>query len=74
MQSSMFRMSALIQQRQVRLFARVNRYQHCAIRMLLAKVITKSALSGMNCLHGSLLLISHESRISQCTVASNVAM
>jgi hypothetical protein len=49
-------MAALIQQISVGLFVRKNRYQHLALRVMLAKVIAKSALSVMNRLHNYLLL------------------
>jgi hypothetical protein len=49
-------MAALIQQIGVGPFARKNRHQHLALRVVLAKVIAESALPVMNCLHKNLLL------------------
>src|SRR5260370_42124564 len=60
-QRSMLRMSTLIQQRLIRLLARENRYQNLALRVMLAKVITKSALPAMNCLHKNLLVSTSDS-------------
>ena len=56
MERSMLRMTTLIQHRGVSFFARQNRDQHRALRMMLAKVVAKSALSVVNCLHNNLLL------------------
>ena len=56
MQRCMLRMTALIQYGRISFLARQNRDQHRTLRMMLAKVVTKSALSVMNCLHNILLL------------------
>jgi len=56
MQRRMLRMATLIQNRRICLLARQNCDQHRTLRMMLAKVVTKSALSAMNCLHNNLLL------------------
>ena len=52
----MLRMSTLIQKVRISLLACKNRDQHLALRVMLAKVITKSALSVMNCQHKILLV------------------
>jgi hypothetical protein len=54
----MFRMPTLIQQIRIGLLAGKYGNQHRTLRMMLAKVIAKSALSAMNCLH-TYLLLSH---------------
>jgi hypothetical protein len=48
-------MATLIQHRWLRLLAGMNRHQYCGLRMLLPKVITKSTLPDMKCLHTALL-------------------
>ncbi len=52
----MFRMPTLIQQSASAFLLVKNRDQHRTLRMMLAKVIAKSALSVMNWLHTYLLL------------------
>src|ERR1700722_16246158 len=57
-QRRMLRMPALVQQRLIGFFAGEDGHKHRTLRMVLAKVITKSALSAMNCLHNFLLPLS----------------
>lgn len=52
----MLRVAALIQHLGIGLLAGKNRYQNLTVVMVFAKVVTKSALSVMNCLHTHLLL------------------
>src|SRR6266446_6992432 len=65
----MFRMSTRIQDRLIRLLARKNRHQHLALRVMLAKVIAKSALSTMNRLHKNLPVSSSE--CTRCLVGDD---
>jgi len=51
----MLRMAALIQQRRLGLLAGMNRHQYRSLRMMFAKVIAKSTLPNMKCLHTTLL-------------------
>jgi hypothetical protein len=46
-------MAALIQHCRLRLLAGMNRHQYRSLRMLLPKMITKSTLPNMKCLHTS---------------------
>jgi hypothetical protein len=66
----MLRMAALIQQIGIGFFAGKNRYQHLGLRVMLAKVIAKTTLPVMNCLHKYLLLSLSIRLILPTTVAS----
>jgi hypothetical protein len=69
-QRGVFRVTAFIQHLRIGLLARKDRHEHGTLRMMLAKVITKSALSTVNCLHSVLLLAIDKSYPAPRIVAS----
>ena len=70
MQRRMLRMTALIQHRRLRLLAGMNRHQYRSLRMMFPKVIAKSTLPDVKCLHTTLLCLYHLEHRQQNFVAS----